>query len=314
MIYLFVGENYFRKKLLKSWKDAFSKKFSEHNIIHISNIFDYELSFFEQNLLGGGFFSEKNLFIIDDFPFGSDEENSENISKIQNYFLNIIPKINTENIVVLNNNKVDKRSKVYKEILKIGEIKDFTINDEKELFSKLQEIYSSKISKNALEKIIELKGLNFGNITGELDKILITKDFIEIDDLALITKDIEESIFDIINALLQNQRKTSILKFRELAEYLDNPYLLYNSLASNLRTYFYMFKLRLIGKSNSEIKEILNLGNREFLVDRIFKIDKIKLINIYERIASIDGKMKTGKMFGSENSDMIYEIERCLIC
>lgn len=314
MIYLFVWENYFRKKLLKSWKDAFSKKFSEHNIIHISNIFDYELSFFEQNLLWGWFFSEKNLFIIDDFPFWSDEENSENISKIQNYFLNIIPKINTENIVVLNNNKVDKRSKVYKEILKIWEIKDFTINDEKELFSKLQEIYSSKISKNALEKIIELKWLNFWNITWELDKILITKDFIEIDDLALITKDIEESIFDIINALLQNQRKTSILKFRELAEYLDNPYLLYNSLASNLRTYFYMFKLRLIWKSNSEIKEILNLWNREFLVDRIFKIDKIKLINIYERIASIDWKMKTWKMFWSENSDMIYEIERCLIC
>lgn len=313
MIYLFVWENYFRKKLVKTWKTSFASKFSLHNIIHITNVFDYELSFFEQNLLSSWFFSEKNLFIIDDFPFGSDEENSEKSSKIQEYFLNILPKINPENIVVFNNQKADKRSKLYKEIAKVWEIKDFTISDEKELFAKIKEVYKDQISQNAIYKIIELKWLNFANITNELEKIFITKDFIDVKDLELLTKDSEESIFEIINDLLNCETKTAILKLRELASFLDNPYFLYNSLASNLRVYFYIFKLKISWKSSNEIKEILDLWNRSFLVDKSYKIDKKKFLEIYQKIASLDAKMKTWKMIWSENEDMIYEIERVLV-
>lgn len=313
MIYLFVWENYFRKKLINTWKQFFSEKFSEHNIIHVSNIFEHDLSFFEQNLLSNGFFSKKNLFIIDDFPFSSDEENSVEISKIQEYFLNILPKINSENIVVFNNAKVDKRSKIYKEISKIWEIKDFSINDENDLVTKLRGIYKDRVSNNVIQKMIELKWMNFSNIKNELDKILITKDFIETQDLLLITKDIEESIFEIINNLLNNETKKAILKLRDLWNFLDNPYFLYISLASNLRVYFYIFKLKLLWKSSNEIKDILELWNRAFLVDRNYKIDKNKFLSIYQKIAWIDGKMKSWKLIWSENSDMMYEIERCLI-
>lgn len=313
MIYLFVWENYFRKKLLSTWKASFALKFSEHNIIHISNVFDYDFSFFEQNLLSTWFFSEKNLFIIDDFPFAADEENSENIVKLQEYFLNILPKNFAENIVVFNSLKVDKRSKLYKKILEIWEVKDFLINDEDSLQKKLKEVYGSQVSLSAINKMIELKWLNFSSISKEFDKILITKDFIEVEDLSLITKDIEESIFEIINDLLNLETKKSILKLRELSSSLDNPYLLYNSLSSNLRVYFYMFKLKLLWKSNTEIKDILELWNRSFLVDKSYKIDKQKFLDIYEKIAWIDTKMKTWKLIWSENEDMMYELERCLV-
>lgn len=310
MIYLFLWENYFRKKLITSWKNAFKQKFSEHNIVHISNIFEHELSFFEQNLLSSGFFSEKNLFIIDNFPFSSDDENSENISKIQEYFLNILPKINSENIVVFNNEKADKRWKIYKEILKNWEIKDFTIRDENDLIKKIQDVYQSKISQTAIAKIIALKWLNFSSISNELDKIFIMKDFIDNSDLDFITKDIEESIFDIINDILANETKKALLKLRDLAEFIDNPYFLYNSLASNLRIYFYIFKMKQLSHSNIHVKELLDLWNRAFLVDKNYKIDTNKFFQIYEKIANIDSKMKTWKLLGSENSDMMYEIER----
>lgn len=313
MIYLFIWENYFRKKILKTWKNSFATKFSPHNIIHISNVFDYELWFFEQNLLSNWFFSEKNLFIIDDFPFGSDEENSSNSVKIQEYFTKILPKINQENIVVFNNSKVDKRSKLYKEISKIWETKDFSINDEKELYKKIKEVYKESITPNAISKIIELKWLNFSNITNEIDKILITKDIIDVWDLSLLTKDVEESIFEIINDLLNLETKKAILKLRELNSFLDNHYFLYNSLASNLRVYFYIFKLKILWKNSKEIKEILDLWNRSFLVDKNYKIDKSKFVQIYQKIASIDAKIKTWKMIWNENEDFMYEIEKSFI-
>lgn len=313
MIYLFVWENYFRKKLITSWKTSFALKFSEHNIIHISNVFEYELSFFEQNLLSSGFFSEKNLFIIDDFPFWSDEENSGDIQKIQEYFLHILPKVNADNIVVFNSQKADKRSKIYKEISKIWEIKDFVVNDFNDLNSKLKEVYKEKVSPSALQKMIDLKWLNFWNIANELDKLLITKDYIDVQDIAFVTKDLEESIFDIINDILSCETKKAILKLRELSDSLDNPYFLYNSLAANLRVYFYIFKLKINWQSSTQVKDILELGNRAFLVDKNYKIDKKKFINIYEKIAMIDGKMKSGKMIGNDPADMMYEIERCFI-
>lgn len=313
MIYLFVWENYFRKKLITSWKTSFALKFSEHNIIHISNVFEYELSFFEQNLLSSGFFSEKNLFIIDDFPFWSDEENSGDIQKIQEYFLHILPKVNADNIVVFNSQKADKRSKIYKEISKIWEIKDFVVNDFNDLNSKLKEVYKEKVSPSALQKMIDLKWLNFWNIANELDKLLITKDYIDVQDIAFVTKDLEESIFDIINDILSCETKKAILKLRELSDSLDNPYFLYNSLAANLRVYFYIFKLKINWQSSTQVKDILELGNRAFLVDKNYKIDKKKFINIYEKIAMIDGKMKSGKMIGNDTADMMYEIERCFI-
>jgi DNA polymerase III delta subunit len=161
--------------------------------------------------------------------------------------------------------------------------------------------------------MIALKGMNFWNIVNELEKIYITKDFIDIWDLQLVSKDIEENIFDIINDILNGEIKKALPKLRELSDFLDNPYYLYNSLASNLRLYFYIFKLKLLSVSNTQIKEMWDLWNRAFLVDKNYKIDKIKFIQIYEKIASIDAKMKTGNLLWSENSDMLYEIEKSLI-
>lgn len=313
MIYLFVGEKYFRKKLIDTWKKSFAEKFSENNIIHVQNPLQHDIWFFEQNLLSNGLFSTKNLFIIDDFPFSSDDENPQNILKMQEYFLDIFPRVNTENIVVFNNLKADKRSKLYKKIKELWEIKDFIIETEEDLRQKLQQVYQNKVSSQVIDKMITLKGLQFSNITWEFDKILIVKENIDISDIQNISQDLEENIFEIINLLLSSETKKSILKLRELASQIDNSYLLYNSLLSNLRVYFYIFQLQKLWKTNSEIKELLDLWNREFLIGKTYKIKKETFFKMYEKLMWIDAKMKTGKMFGSESDDMMYEIERSLI-
>jgi len=43
MIYLFVGEKYFRKKLIDTWKKSFAEKFSENNIIHVQNPLQHDI-------------------------------------------------------------------------------------------------------------------------------------------------------------------------------------------------------------------------------------------------------------------------------
>ncbi len=312
MIYLFVWERYFRQKLINTWKKAFEEKYSIHNIIHVKNILDYELSFYEQNLLSSSFFASKNLFIIDDFPFYWDKKNDES-TKIENYFLNNLSKIIDENIVIFNVEKIDKRSKIFKEIEKKWEIKDFTILNENDLKSKINEIYGGKISLLSINNLIELKWLNFAKISNEIDKLLISKDFIDIWDLKDVSKDIEENIFEIINDILNLNKKEWILKLRELSEFVWNFYLVYNMLVSNFRIYFYIFKLKTLNKTDKEIDKVLNLWNRSFLISKKYKIDYNDFFSFYENLISLDEKLKTWKMIWSDEKDLFYELEKVII-
>jgi len=67
------------------------------------------------------------------------------------------------------------------------------------------------------------------------------------------------------------------------------------------------------GKKPAEITSILDLGKRAFLAGKKYKIPPKKFLKIYENIIKIDTKMKSGHMLGSENQDMLYELEIALL-
>ena len=113
MLYLCHWEKYFRFQLINAWKNAFAKKFSEFNIFNISRVDEYDLNFYSQNLLSRGFFSEKNLFIIDDFA-GLTWEKADDYQKYTDFFLEKLPLANPEHVIVFNVVKVDKRTKLFK--------------------------------------------------------------------------------------------------------------------------------------------------------------------------------------------------------
>lgn len=311
MILLFVWENYFRKKTLLSWKNIFTQKYSEFNIFHIQNYRDYDLNFYAQNLLSSGFFSNKNLFIIDDFPGLWSSETDSETEKYTEFFLNNLPNISDDNTVIFNSQKVDKRSKLYKLISSTWEIKDFEIVDAQSLKNKLSSIYEDKVSPSVLDKMIDLKWVNFENIKNELDKILITNHKVSLTDLDDISKDLEENIFEIMNLILNNQIKQAIQSLRDLQRFLDNHYLLYNSLVANFRFYFYVFSLQKLWVSNTQIKNQLDVGKRAFLIDKTYKMRKSQLILIYEKLCQLDEKMKLWKLIGNGSDDFMFELEKC---
>jgi hypothetical protein len=213
--------------------------------------------------------------------------------------------------VIFNSQKVDKRSKLYKLISSTWEIKDFEIVDTQSLKNKLSSLYEDKVSPSILDKMIELKWVNFENIKNELDKILITKERVSLTDLWQISKDLEENIFEIMNLILNNQLKEALLHLRELSVFLDNHYLLYNSLVANFRFYFYVFTLQKIWVPNAQIKSQLDIGKRWFLVDKTYKMRKSQLITMYEKLCQLDEKMKLGKLIGNSNEDFMFEMEKC---
>lgn len=312
MIYLFYWEKHFRNKLLNTWKDSFSSKFSELNIFHVKNFLDHDLNFYSQNFLGNSFFSTKTLFIIDDFPFNVWEKDKE-VNEYSDFFLNILDKVNKENIIIFNNQNVDKRSKLFKKISEVWEIKDFSIKDREDLKEKIKWVYWEFMTLEAINKIIELKWEDFLAIENEIEKLLLTKTLIELNDLKVVDYSVEESIFSIVDNILNLEIKVWIKRLRELSKSLDNNFLLYNSLLSNLRVYFYIFNLKSLWLTKDEIVSRLNLWNRWFLVWRSYKINPKKFFKIYDKLAGIDEKMKAWKLIWNGEEDFMYEIEKVLI-
>jgi len=293
---------------------VFAQKHSEFNIFHINDPISYWPDFFYQNLIGNGLFSEKKLIILDNFPFLPwPKEDTEVYKTIEKVFLELLPSISQDTTFVFNNEKADKRSALYKLITTHGEIKDYSIVGEDALRAKLLSEYSNKLSSAALSRLIALKGPHFGLVQQELDKLFLTRSFVDIVDLEHIAPELEENIFSIIDDILALNIYQSIHSIRETFQLFDNAYSFYNMLMAQLRVYFYIFLLQYQSISSSEITQLMNLWKRSFLIGRKTKISKEAFFVLYQNLASLDAKMKQWKLLGNEWEDFLYEIEKMLL-
>jgi hypothetical protein len=108
-------------------------------------------NFLVENITSASFLSEKKLVIIDlENKKSSKKENSsesenfsesENSSEKEKFFLKILDKIPENNIILFNIINPDKRSKFYKELIKISEVKEFNIIDNTTLYSIISKKY-----------------------------------------------------------------------------------------------------------------------------------------------------------------------------
>ncbi|PIE85680.1 hypothetical protein CSA08_00855, partial [Candidatus Gracilibacteria bacterium] len=200
MIYLFTGNssNLVRKSVFK-WKKMFISKYGDFNLIHIKNVLDFDNNSILENLISESFLSEKKLIIIDDIPLSTVEKGKEKKDK-EEFIFKLLGKIPENNIVLFSSISPDKRSKFYKEIKKVGKIQEFNSLGEDDVSFKLRQLYGDKIHFNAVKEIIRYKGGHIDKIIPEIDKLLITKNFIsKYDIVENIYPELEESIFILID-------------------------------------------------------------------------------------------------------------------
>ncbi|QFR39224.1 hypothetical protein A9Q91_03235 [Candidatus Gracilibacteria bacterium 28_42_T64] len=310
MIYHFTGNSdYLIKNQLSVWKNHFIEKHGEFNFLHIKSLLDCDNNFLNSTLTSGGFLAAKKLIVID-LDFATKD------SKIQDkheFILTLTENVPEENILVFISLNPDKRSKIYKGINKISEIKEFNTNDDNDIKIIIQKKYGNSIETDAIYEIIKYKSGNLSKIISELDKIFITRTSIIKNDITeIVIPELEESIFQLIDNLL-NLNIPAALKTIDIILNNTNSYAFYNNLLANLRTSIYIFTLKSLKLSTQEINSTLSLGNRGFLITKNYKISHKKLSNFYLDLISLDKKMKSGKLIGSEDSDLKLEIEKCIL-
>lgn len=313
MIYLFTwnSSTLVRNSVLK-WKELFISKHWDFNLIHIKDISEFDNNFIFEQITSESFLSKKKLVIIDDIPLKTKDKWKDKKDK-EEYIMSLLSKIPENNIILFSSISPDKRWKLYKEIKKIWEIKEFNSLWEDDISFKLKQLYWNKIHYDAIKEIIRYKWWHIDKIIPEVDKLLITKDFISKSDIVEnIYPELEESIFILIDTILSNNLVDSIKKMDIILDSV-NFYAFYNNLLSNLRTTIYISKFKSLGISKNDTIKSLNLWNKWFLYDRNYKVSFSVLSKLYLSLIDLDKKMKTWLMIWTEEKDFQFEMEKVFI-
>ena len=310
MLYLFTGNSrYLIEQNISVWKKQFIEKYGDFNLIHIKSLADYDSNFIVESLTALSFWAEKKLTIID---IDTSEKN-ESYQKLLEVILNNIPHIPEHNIIALCAENPDKRTKFFKEISKQATIKQCSISETREIAHVIEKKYSNQISADAITTIMRYKWNHLEKIIWEIDKLLISYDRIEEKYIySHIVPELEESIFQCIDDILWLKKNQALEKIYIILEQ-TNIYGFYNNLIANLRPIVYIQFLKTQWIPAVKITEILKLWNRSFLANKNYSIGYDRLSSLYHHLVSIDGRMKSGKLLGSEEKDICIEIEQAIL-
>ena len=305
-IYLFTwNSDFLLNDAISKWKKQFSDKYWEINLSHYKDLNIVDKNILKSEALSTSFFSEKKLIIID--------LNNDLDEDFENFLLSILDKKDENTIIIFNFLSPDKRKKFYKNLVKISEIKEFDIKDENDIKKIILSRFWNIIDNDAIDLIIKYKAKNIKKIFSEIEKLSIMNNQIKKEDIEKnIVPELEESIFDIVNLLLNKEKIESIKRIDILLNEV-NIYQFYNSLLSNLRVTVYIQKLKKYNIPQSEIWKILNLWNRRFLIEKNYKIKYDELSKFLINLVKIDKKMKTWKLISSDEDSIRYEIEKNIL-
>ncbi len=315
MIYLFTWNSEFLvKEAVKNWKQLFASKYWDFNLLHIKNFDTIDENFLVSNITTSSFFSEKKLVIIDIESKNdkSDEADNQKENEKEELLLKLLEKIPEENIILINIVNPDKRKKFFKTLSHLAEVKEYNSKDDEIQWYILKK-YEWKITRAAIDTLILYKSRNISKIVSEIEKLLISYDYIDKKEIVEhIIPELEESIFQVVDDLLNLHINNAVKKI-EIILNDTNIYAFYNNLIANLRTNTYIFHLKKLWKNAPEISQILDLWNKAFLVSKNYKITHKQLKNLYINLVNLDKKMKLWKLIWTEDSDLKLEIENCFL-
>ena len=212
--------------------------------------------------------------------------------------------------------QIDKRSKLYKTVNKRGRIAEFAPQDEQTLKRWILGMLKKEgknITAADLQYLLERTGTDMANIKTEMEKLLcytlekseITKEDVE----EICTKQVQNQIFDMINAIADRNQKRALELYYDLLTLKEPPMRIRALIGRQFNYLLQVKELRKKGYSSQVISE--KTGLHGFVVGKYAKqAEKFKTKELKEALEACveaDENVKTGKM----NDVMSVEI---LIC
>ncbi len=212
------------------------------------------------------FLNDKRLITIKNSGFFQ-KGNKEEGEKLLEYFSNLPESV----CILFIEEKVEKNSRLYKAITKIGEAVEFKTPTEKELTAWLKKECSKNgvsIENSVVQFFLQTVESDMENIIRELQKLISYKGnqgSIEMEDVRKVaTPSLEAKVFDLVRAVAEEKPATAISIYRNLLLLKESPYMVLSLITRQFRMIFISSLLFEDGFTYVEIAQKLEI--RDFAV------------------------------------------------
>jgi DNA polymerase-3 subunit delta len=296
MIYFLFGADTFR-----SWQklDEIRAQFSDSSLGNTNiSIFEnkgFDFQKFDQAVQSMPFLASKKLVIIKNIL---SEGPKEILSKLADY-LEKVPK--TTQLIFFEQGKIDKRSGLFKKLLKVGKSKEFAPLDlgaVKNWVKKTVESRNGKIDSFAAEKLVIATGGDLWRLDNEIHKLISYRKTITSENIdKLVQAQVTSDIFSLIDAIGRKDLKSSIRILQELLSKGENEIYLHSMIVYQARNLLQVKSLQDKGLGQFEIVKRTKL--HPFVVQKSFQQIKnfslASLKKLFQKLSDSDLSIKTGR-------------------
>ncbi|PAY53697.1 DNA polymerase III subunit delta [Ligilactobacillus salivarius] len=314
-VYLVLGEDtYLNNKV----KELFWNYIPESDREFNAAIYDMETTSIATAIadaISAPFFSEKRLVIITHpyFLTGDTKKHSieQDVNELIGYLQN--PSPDTLLVVLASYDKLDSRKKVVKELKSKAEIVDTSSLNESEIRQYLIKYCDGKkviIEKRAIDRLIQLTNANFSKIMNELSKLIIatvdTKKITVSEVDGLVTKSLEQNVFDLVDFVRDKKIKEAFELYHELLEQKEEPIKINAILIGQFRLLLQVKILQKYSYDQGSIASTLKVHpfRVKLAMQNARKFSNNSLKSAYLGLAEIEEKLKTS----SQNPELLFQL------
>lgn len=310
MIYLLFGTEYYLiKEKLEDIK-------SKHNIDNIINL-DYEtnkMHIIMEEIYNSDLFSSKKLVIVSNFSF-------KKLNSEEEKLLNSLLDNSGDNILVLKciDESLDNRKSIIKKMYLNAEIFEAKKLDRWALTTKLKEMFKKDnyiINEEHIKKIINICGFNnyIDNndyIFNEVNKLMLYKlddKTITDNDLSCLSKNTDNELFNLINAVIAKDVKLIFEEFKIIKELNIDAFVIVISIAKQYRQ---LMQIKVLMESMSLDAIARKLGIHPYIVELHSK--NVNMYSYSELADRLEKMCEIDEIIKSENIDKYKILEEYFV-
>ncbi len=254
------------------------------------------------------FMSERKIVVMKNAHFlSSVKKKKEKLEHNLDYLVEYIQNPTSETLLILTvpHPALDKRSKLYKLLSSAGTITECKLKGKNDLanWAKRQLANAGmNIEPSALDVFIRRVGHSTELAFQEMRKLLSYAYGEETVDVAMvetiITKNVEDNVYDITNALLEKKPSRALEVYHDLIMYSEDPMRILSILVSKYREMLSVKTLLEKGLNQEDVQQYFHVssGRAYYMVQNARQVEKEKIEEHLRNLERLDFHIKSGRI------------------
>lgn len=302
MICLIYGEERFlMEQKLASLKKEYNCNDENMNISVFRGDEDRMKDVYE-DLITPPFFTDNKMVILKNPVFLTTKKVKKDDEQLKYFEKCLTDNQETIFVIYYNGDDFDKRKKVVKQLLasagvfKYDKVNHYRLSDSTRKAVKRRD---ATIDDDALELLLKRVDDSLEKVANEVEKLCLYNKHITYDIVdTLVSKPLDENVFDLTSAILQKDRQKMFMIYHDLMILNEEPVKLIVLIANQMRLIYQVKLLDRKGYNDKEIGKILSINpyRLKYLRQEGQDYDLNELLECIDRLSKLDVEIKTGKI------------------